>query len=128
SPSERHFYDALTGYVRDEAARRLAATDPGRPGLRSLLPFITLQKEAVSSALAAALTLRKLIAACSEPHERASLEHLLALAASVQEHAKADALLRLLEASDEQFIVFTEFRATQYVLGRRLEAAGITHV
>jgi len=128
SPSERHFYEALTGYVRDEAARRLAAASAGRGGLRSLLPFITLQKEAVSSALAAALTLRKLIAASSQPDERTALEHLLALAGAVQEHAKADALLRLLQESDEQFIVFTEFRATQYVLGQRLEAAGISHV
>lgn len=127
TPSERHFYDALTDYVRHEARRTGAFSSQAR-AIRSLLPLIVLQKEAVSSAAAALLTLHKMLQGSRDDNEQAALQHLLSLGLAVQGHAKADALLELLRQSDEQFIVFTEYRATQHAIQARLDDAGIAHI
>jgi len=117
SPPERGFYDAVTGFLREEYRR---GTDVG------VLTLITLQREVTSSVPAALETLAALRQRTADVQRRARLEELLSLGEALAgTGAKADRLLELVQNSDEQFIVFTEFRATQRFIRWRLEQAGI---
>lgn len=118
SPPERRLYDGITEVVREGYLR-------GKTTFRNVLPLITLQREACSSPIAAAVTLEKLLARTADPVERARLEELLTLAVGLTSNSKAEALEELVAGLDgEKVIVFTEYRATQSYLRWRLEKAG----
>ena len=117
SPPERQFYDAVTGFLREEYRRR---------GQAGILPLITLQRELVSSVPAALETLLVLLQRAQDTDDKARLSELLDLGESLASvSSKCDRLLELIGETGEQVIVFTEFRATQQYLLWRLEQAGI---
>ncbi|MBO8142703.1 MAG: DEAD/DEAH box helicase [Firmicutes bacterium] len=118
SPAERRFYDTLTAFLREEYHRS--------GGLDGVLPLITLQREACSSVFAAMQTLRTLRSRASRPGLKKRLAELWELGmAAGPTLAKTERLLEVIGESDEQFIVFTEFRATQQYIRARLLQAGI---
>ncbi|MCL6450110.1 MAG: DEAD/DEAH box helicase [Acetobacteraceae bacterium] len=113
-PPERELYDLVTRLVRQEYRRRLQARS-------TILPLLTLQREVCSSSFAVGRTLSRL--GSERPDDR--LRHLAGLAQSVSDNAKARALEGLIPALGEPAIVFTEFRATQAFLARRLRRLGL---
>ena len=119
SPEERRLYDEVTRFVREEF-RRL------KGGAGNVLPLITLQREVCSSAIAAAVTLEKMMFQAESPELSARLAALRDLALATQTNSKADFLERLIRETDDKVIVFTEYRATQQYLRWRLERAGIS--
>ena len=116
---ERRLYDDVTALIR----RHLRDKDR-RDGLTRMV-LITLQMAMGSSSHAAAGTLRRL---AEQPKlaagERDELAGLAARAALQAENSKADRLLELLEEFDDKMVIFTQFRATQEMLGQRLRQAG----
>ncbi len=118
SSAERRFYEAVSGFLRDEY-RRAGATS-------GVLALITLQRELCSSVPAAMETLAALWHKARDGDLRERLGRLLAMGEQLaRTSAKADRLLELIRSSDEKFVVFTEFRATQLFIRWRLEQAGI---
>jgi len=118
SGPERRFYEAVSRFVREEYARG------GLAG--SVLPLITLQREVCSSVAAALDSLAALWEKAHDPERRERLAQLLAMGQKLgPASAKLARLVELIQSSDEQFIVFTEFRATQRFIRWRLEQAGI---
>jgi SNF2 family DNA or RNA helicase len=111
---ERELYEAVTAAVRAEYRRRMA-------GEATLLPLITLQREVCSSAAALSQTLQTVGASWLG----SDLERLRALAAAVDEQAKALVLEGLVEQVHDRILVYTEFRATQEYLRRRLLRLGV---
>ncbi|OUM92878.1 MAG: hypothetical protein BAA04_13750 [Firmicutes bacterium ZCTH02-B6] len=117
SPPERQFYEAVTGFVREEYRRR---------GQAGVLPLITLQRELVSSVPAALETLAFLRTRATGAGESGRVRELLELGESLAAvSSKGDRLLELVRETGEQMIVFTEFRATQQYILWRLEQAGV---
>lgn len=114
SEPERTFYDGVSDYLREEY-RRTA-------DMSSVLALITLQREVCSSAPAALGTLKLF----HDRRRRPELARLIELGnAVIEQSTKCDALLELITATDEQFIVFTEYRMTQQYIRWRLAQAGI---
>jgi SNF2 family DNA or RNA helicase len=102
--------------------------EPGaKPATRALarMTLITLQKELGSASQAAAPTLERMAldGRLSLP-EQQTLQALADQARRMAENAKADALLALLKDFPDKMVIFTQFRATQVWLQRRLEEAG----
>ncbi|MFI5378611.1 MAG: DEAD/DEAH box helicase [Tepidisphaerales bacterium] len=92
----------------------------------SRMALVTLQMALGSSSSAAASMLHNLLDKPDLPHElRSKLTELHDSAAAQQESAKTDRLLRLLVDFPDKLVVFTQFRATQDMLARRLRDAGI---
>lgn len=122
SPAERALYQNVSGFVRQ-------ALQEGRDSGARKLTLGILQREIGSSALAAAHTLRRI---ASHPTWKGHKARLLALAdeaAAVEDWAKADALLKILQTSrQEKVLIFTHFQATLEALAQRLENAGIEHI
>jgi SNF2 family DNA or RNA helicase len=111
---ERELYDAVTAAVRDEYRRRMA-------GEATLLPLITMQREVCSSAAALGQTLDNV----GQSWLGGELAHLRALCDTVSEQGKAVMLEGLLEQVHDHVLVYTEFRATQDYLRRRLLRLGV---
>ncbi len=122
SPAERALYQNVSGFVRQ-------ALQEGRDSGARKLTLGILQREIGSSALAAAHTLRHI---ASHPTWKGHKARLLALAdeaAAVEDWAKADALLKILQTSrQEKVLIFTHFQATLEALAQRLENAGIEYI
>ena len=121
TPPERRFYDAVTEFVR-EGFRRAGSRASGA------LPLVTLQRELCSSAPAAMSTLQRMYERTDGPERAARMRNCCTLGNQVLDtSSKCDALLRTYRdsRSDEQFIVFTEYRMTQRYIRWRLEQAGI---
>jgi len=117
---ERALYDAAATLVR----RRLGALREGKAGV-ARMGCIQLQMALGSSSHAAAGILETLSANEAVPEaERRDLESLAAAAREVTESAKADRLLGLLDEIEDKVVIFTQFRATQAMLRRRLGEAG----
>ena len=116
-PDEQRLYDAVTGVVRQEYARRVQAS-------ASILPLLMLQREVCSSAHAVAGTLGRL----AQRGDGSRFADLYDLARSIRHHRKAYVLLGLIPEIGEKAIVFTEFRATQDYLAELLREAGIPTV
>lgn len=123
SPEERALYDGITQFVRSKYRE---GTD-----LKSMLSLLVLQKEVCSSRDAVFHTLFKLVKKAEEQKEEVSPEvaHLIQLLRNVRSSSKVEQALRLIkELSPEKVILFTEFRATQDMLLRELNQAGIPAV
>jgi SNF2 family DNA or RNA helicase len=119
TPAEQDLYDAVAGFVR----QHLAAA--GRKGGLSRMALIALQMALGSSSQAAASTLRNL-SETPDLHsaDRETLERLADRARDLTDSSKAQHLLKLLEEYPDKMVIFTQFRATQEMLQRRLEQAG----
>jgi len=118
-PAERALYEDVAGFVRD----RLRAGE-GR-GPLSRMALLSLQTALGSSSPAAAGTLATLAENDKLPGEdRARLRDLADRAGKQPDSSKADRLLKLVDEFGDKMVVFTQFRATQEMLQRRLSAAG----
>ena len=111
---EQELYQAVTEAVRNEYRRRLA-------GEGSVLPLIMMQREVCSSAAALRQTLDN-VGANWLGSELGSLRH---LCDAVTEQGKAVMLEGLLEQVHDHVLVYTEYRATQDYLRRRLLRLGV---
>ena len=117
--AERQLYHVVTSLIRHRLHE-----EQGTKGLNRMA-LISLQMALGSSPQAAAGTLRKL---SEQPKlEKAQQQELLALAdraESIQENAKVNRLLALLDECPDKIVIFTKFLATQRMLTQRLEEAG----
>jgi SNF2 family DNA or RNA helicase len=119
SEAERELYDAVTRFVRDQL--RVAG---GRGGL-TRMALVMLQMALGSSTRAAASTLRNMADNEKLPAtQRQALTELAERAARLEEHAKVERLLKLLQEFPDKLVVFTQFRATHEMLAARLRQAG----
>jgi SNF2 family DNA or RNA helicase len=121
--TEYSLYEDVTAFVRSHlrAARAKESSASNRMALLSL------QMAMGSSSQAAAGTLRKI---AEQPKlsaaDRARLLSLADRALAQQESTKVGRLLRLLNESEDKMVIFTQFRATQDLIQRRLTEAGHT--
>jgi SNF2 family DNA or RNA helicase len=122
--SERALYDAVTAVVREGLRFRDEATGKNSTGINRMT-LVMLQMAMGSSAPAAASMLANLLDKPSfAASRRAELRALAESAARSGDSAKTDRLLGLLEEFPDKLVVFTQFRATQEMLRRRLAEAG----
>jgi SNF2 family DNA or RNA helicase len=125
SQPEQELYTTVSEFVRQAFP---AASSAGRFTLQLL------QREIGSSAVAVRPTLERLAGsreravASLSPAQRAELGRLTDMAAAVSRQSKAEALLRLLAASEEKAIIFTHFLATLDYLAQLIEEAGYPFV
>lgn len=119
TPEERALYDAVTALVRSHLPRA------GGKGTLTRMALVMLQMALGSSSQAAAGTLGNM---AENPNlaapERRTLADLADLAGKQTTSSKADRLLQLLNEFPDKLVVFTQFRATQEMLHRRLRDAG----
>ena len=119
---ERALYDDVSRFVRQHLS---VASDSRSKRALSRMALLTLQKELGSASQAAAPTLARLAQDERLPEaERAALKQFADTARGVAENSKADRLLALLKEFPDKMVVFTQFRATQEWLQRRLRDAG----
>jgi len=117
--AEHRLYQDTADFVR----RHLRQSVSGR--VLSRMAMVMLQMELGSSAAAAVGTLKKLAAHERLDHtDRSQLMELAETAQNINQNTKADHLLGLLKELPDKLVVFTQFRATQEMLRRRLEQAG----
>jgi SNF2 family DNA or RNA helicase len=118
-PTEAGLYHEAAAFVREQLSR----SGPGGPFSRMAL--LTLQMALGSSSRAAAGTLATLAESQKAGFDdRAHLRRLAELAQSQTESSKLDRLLELVREFGDKMVVFTQFRATQELLGERLLEAG----
>lgn len=117
---ERDLYDQVTKLVR----RLIQGQREVRRGAIKLT-LLTLQKEIGSSSFAAIPTLGKLLARETPGPARTELENLLRRARAIDQNAKFEGIAKLVEATRDKFVVFTQFRATLEFLARSLRAMGV---
>lgn len=117
SKQEKDFYDAVCSLKANPYLNK------------SQFSLITLQKEVCSSREAAFLTLKNMLDKEETNEEVVSIiNHLMDLAGKVEKNSKAEKVLELIQGTNEKFIVFTEYRATQLYLQWFLKQHGITSV
>ena len=125
---ERDLYRDATAFVRD---RLRASSQPTKAGAKkgggslSRMALLTLQMALGSSAQAAAGTLRTISQGQGiDPAGRQRLAELALRAEALPSGAKSDRLLNLVGEFPDKMVIFTQFRATQEMLRRRLTEAG----
>jgi SNF2 family DNA or RNA helicase len=117
--SEKALYDAAAAMVRDQLNAETKASAINR------MTLITLQMALGSSTAAASSMLENLLDKPILPVAQRQALIELSDQASLQGHsAKAERLLGLLNEFPDKLVVFTQFRATQEMLQRRLAEAG----
>ena len=122
SEPEWTLYRDVTEYIR----RRFR---DGESNKHLRLTLVILQKELSSSPQALAATLRKMVADRAHGASvRAELQRFLTLAESIPLSRKALAVRELLNRFPGKFLIFTEYRETQAVLERQLQAWGVSTV
>jgi superfamily II DNA or RNA helicase len=116
---ERAVYDGTAALVREGLRAEKKASAMNR------MTLIMLQMALGSSTAAAGKMLENLLDRPIMPADQRQLLQELAAQASAQTgSAKADRLLQLLDEFPDKLVVFTQFRATQEMLRRRLDQAG----
>ena len=119
TPGERTLYNTVAEMVRE------GLRTEKKPAGMNRMTLILLQMALGSSAAAADSMLRNLLDKALMPAaERDALRRLSADAMAEGGSAKADRLLQLLDEFPDKLVVFTQFRATQEMLWRRLAEAG----
>ncbi|MDA8345800.1 MAG: SNF2-related protein [Thermaerobacter sp.] len=114
SPQERALYEAATDALIAAYRSRRASQD-------TILPLILIQRELCSSSFALAETLRRMGTSWFGD----AAPSLLRRAEAIDSNQKAEAATSLLCGLKEPALVFTEYRATQAYLGRKLSRAGL---
>jgi SNF2 family DNA or RNA helicase len=123
TPPERELYDDVTALVRQHLPRETPGG--GGKGKLTRMALIALQMALGSSSLAAASTLQHMAEGASLPDElRQTLSELAGRARTQTASSKTDRLLQLLQEFPDKLVLFTQFRATQDMLQRRLTEAG----
>ena len=116
---ERQLYDAVTGLVRQHLPKA------GARGTLTRMALVTLQMALGSSSAAAAAMLENMAENANlAAGLRTTLAELAEEARQQETSSKTDRLLRLLDEFPDKMVVFTQFRATQAMLERRLVEAG----
>jgi SNF2 family DNA or RNA helicase len=124
SERERALYDDVSCFIREQLRVQPDAEAKARRGL-SRMTLITLQKELGSASQAAAPTLERIVAdERLDPAQRQTLRELADAARRMEESSKAERLLALLKDFPDKMVIFTQFRATQAWLARRLQDVG----
>lgn len=124
SDPERALYDDVSRFVRQHLNVPSDGTLRAKRAL-SRMSLITLQKELGSASQAAAPTLERIALDERLPEaERDTLRQFADAARALTDHSKADRLLELLRDFPDKMVVFTQFRATQEWLRKRLRDAG----
>lgn len=119
SAGERELYDAVATFVREHLSRDESDAKLSR------MTLILLQVALGSSSEAATSMLANLADSRATPNAlRPRLADLAQRARCQASCAKADRLLRLVDEFDDKLVVFTQFRATQEMLSRRLAEGG----
>ncbi|TCT26948.1 helicase-like protein [Melghiribacillus thermohalophilus] len=92
-------------------------------------PFtaLTLKREFCSSREACYLSLKKILQK-NDHHLKGSIENIIEKIEGLPHHSKAKKVAELIRNSDEKFIVFTEYRASQLYLQWILQQHGISSV
>ena len=122
SDPERALYDDVSRFVRQHL--NVAGDSKSKHAL-SRMSLITLQKELGSASQAAAPTLERIALDDRLPQiEREILAGFADTARGLTDNSKADRLLALLKDFPDKMVVFTQFRATQEWLQKRLRDAG----
>jgi superfamily II DNA/RNA helicase len=117
---ERGLYDAVAAFVR----ANLGGGESQKTAL-SRMTMLLLQMSLGSSSVAAAGMLNNLAESRATPAVlRSQVAELARQAGEVSGSTKADRLLRLIDEFGDKMVVFTQFRATQDMLARRLGEAG----
>ena len=118
SAAEQQLYEGVAAFVRPHLRKE------GKSVL-SRMALLSLQMALGSSSPAAASTLAKLAETPKlSAEDRQTLVGLAEQAGRQQESAKADRLLQLLNEFPDKLVLFTQFRATQDYLQKRLVEAG----
>ena len=118
SPPERALYDGVSAFVR-----RWFGAGP----LANRLSLMVLQREIGSSPAAATETLKKLRGSANFSwEERAELDALYQKSAAVDRSERGEQLVRLLHATPDKVIVFTQYYRTLAWLAERLAKDGIS--
>jgi len=116
---ERALYESVAAMVRAELNAQTKSSGIHR------MTLITLQMALGSSAAAAGSMLENLLDKPIMPAERRQALLELSRQASLHDQSsKADRLLGLMDEFPDKLVVFTQFRATQEMLRRRLSQAG----
>ncbi|MRH43144.1 ATP-dependent helicase [Aquibacillus halophilus] len=89
---------------------------------------ITYTRELCSSREACYLSIKKLLNQDREIANRLDYENLMKQIEQLPHHAKALKIIELIKDTDEKFIIFTEYRATQLYLQWYLQQHGISSV
>ncbi len=119
TPPERALYDATAEMVREQLRSEKKSSGLNR------MTLIMLQMALGSSSAAAAAMLQNLLDKPILPaDQRETLRNLAEQASARSDSAKADRLLALLDEFPDKLVIFTQFRATQEMLRRRLSEAG----
>ncbi len=121
SHPEQSLYQDVTEFVR----LHLRAAKSKESGVLNRMALLSLQMAMGSSSQAAGNTLAKI---AEQPKlsdsDRAHLRKLSARATGQGENTKVDRLLTLLDEFPDKIVIFTQFRATQELLERRLRESG----
>jgi SNF2 family DNA or RNA helicase len=118
---ERSLYQDVTEFVRGH----LRASQTKESGALNRMALLSLQMAMGSSSQAAAGTLRKIAEQPKLPAaDRTRLVELADRALAQRENTKVDRLIGLLGEFDDKMVIFTQFRATQELIQRRLTEAG----
>jgi SNF2 family DNA or RNA helicase len=131
SPPELSLYQDVTEFVRDhlrtvQVKQPAKTKDNAKEGATlNRMALLSLQMAMGSSSQAAAGTLRKI---ADQPKlsdvDRARLGELADRALAQHESTKVNRLISLLDEVSDKMVIFTQFRATQQLLERRLTDAG----
>jgi SNF2 family DNA or RNA helicase len=131
SPPEHSLYQDVTEFVRDhlraaQARQAEKGKDKGKDGTGlNRMALLSLQMAMGSSSQAAAGTLRKIAEQPKLPaSDRTRLTNLAERALAQHESTKIGRLISLLDEFGDKMVIFTQFRATQELLERRLKEAG----
>lgn len=90
--------------------------------------LLTLQREACSSREAVFVTLKKLMLSCNDAQLLQAYNDILSLIRDIQYRAKADKVVSIIRNINDKVIIFTEYRATQLLLGWYLKQHNIQSV
>ena len=122
SDPERALYNDVSHFIRHHLN---APTDAKAKRALSRMTLITLQKELGSASQTAAPTLERIALDEHLPEaERAMLARFADAARTLAINSKAERLLTLLKNFPDKMVVFTQFRATQEWLTKRLRDEG----
>ncbi|MCA1025512.1 DEAD/DEAH box helicase [Cytobacillus kochii] len=119
SKEERALYDAISSMHRE-----------GNWMTDSQFSLMTLQREACSSREAVFYTLRNMLKKQEQPSVafQQKIEELIGLVENIQQNAKAQKALEIIQQINDKVIIFTEYRATQLFLQWFLKQHNITSV
>lgn len=119
SKEERALYDAISSMHRE-----------GNWMTDNQFSLMTLQREACSSREAVFYTLRNMLKKQEQPSVafQQKIEELIGLVENIQQNAKAQKALEIIQQINDKVIIFTEYRATQLFLQWFLKQHNITSV